>query len=383
MYLTEYQLRKECEKCLTCDMAQCSYNCPIGINPSYYIKEYKSGHKDSAISYLNNYPFVRTLGHLCSEEYCMKNCHRKTVDSSIRCPAIQATLLKDTEPNKLEYKYPNTKLRDKRVAVVGGGLAGLTAVQILVLNGIKTTLYEESDKLGGVLNYISEDKLPKEVLEKELSIFTESSLLEIKLNTNKIIPSNLKYEYDGVIIATGIEQYNRLDIEGSNYITDYKNFLEAVYHYNCVDNKKYKKIFILGGGNMAADCALLAHKLGIETSILYRDSIYKMKMSKSNFNKLIENKIDIFPHINVTDIIPNTKDCKYSYLLYDNHLPFGDCDAVICALGGTSSNKEKIEQEYPEIIYIGECSIGSASAVDVVNNSIKKTLALLRYWKEK
>ena len=364
--LSNYQISKECEKCINCNRCKASFSCPIGIVPQYAINDYKTNKLHMAQKYLSLFPFSELLGYICDGK-CMKDCSRKEIDNSINIGILHSSILKDYPSKPLEPLLKSIQLY-KKVAVFGAGLAGLTAVKILIENGFHVDLYEADNKLGGVLNYISPSKLPREVLNKELSAFRDSEYLSIFLNKKVINPVNVYYnQYNGIIIATGIEQYNDVDLE--HYI-HYIDFFESIYDGN-ITLKPEDKILIMGGGDMAADCALLANEKGCKNiTLMYRGSISKMKMSRDNLNKLIDNNIDILPHTMPYSNASNTIYCSNREPEY--------FDYIIGAFGGKSTDKSNLMKEYPNVRYIGECQLGSSNAVDVVANAIKETRHLIR-----
>ncbi|TRO47885.1 dihydropyrimidine dehydrogenase [Candidatus Bathyarchaeota archaeon] len=176
-------------------------------------------------------------------------------------------------------KTKGVKNKKGKVAIVGSGPAGLSAAQVLALKGYKITIYESHKICGGMLrNCIPEYRLPKNIVDFEVNCIKN---LGVKIKKNQEIGKKLKMEtllkdYDAVFLATGATKEKTIDIEGRElkgvfYALD---FLEKA---NLGKTKLSGKVLVIGGGDVAVDCARTALKLGAkESTILYRRSKEEM-----------------------------------------------------------------------------------------------------------
>jgi NADPH-dependent glutamate synthase beta subunit-like oxidoreductase len=166
------------------------------------------------------------------------------------------------------------------VAVVGGGPAGIMAAYDLRKAGYKVTIYEALPVLGGMMAVgIPEFRLPRDVMKKEIEVIAKLGV-EIKLNTRigkDIQLADLQKDYDAVFVAVGAHKARSLGIENENAIgvIDGTEFLYKVNTGEKVDVQA--KVAILGGGNVAIDCARTCVRLGFkDVNIIYRRSREEM-----------------------------------------------------------------------------------------------------------
>ena len=167
--------------------------------------------------------------------------------------------------------------RKEKIAVVGGGPAGLTAARDLAMRGYKVTVFEELPHAGGMLYWgIPSYRLPRNILDKEIDDINALGV-EIKLNTRvgrDITFAKLDKDFDYVYLATGAHKSQKMGIPGE----DLKNVfggVEFLRDFNA-DEEKWmkgkktlgKKVAVIGGGNSAIDAARIAFRLGAEVTIL-------------------------------------------------------------------------------------------------------------------
>jgi len=174
---------------------------------------------------------------------------------------------------------PITKISKARVAIVGSGPAGLSAAQVLTKKGYGVTVFEEGSLLGGMLKRcIPEYRLPKKVVDFEIECIKDLGVEIIKnLEIGKKLKlENLFFDYDAVFVATGAHKEKVLDIEGEElrgvfYALD---FLEKA---NLTEIEVSGNVLVIGGGDVAIDCARTALRLGAKkVGVLYRRSREEM-----------------------------------------------------------------------------------------------------------
>ena len=298
-------LKTELNRCIGCKPKPCEKACPLGVSPHDFIAVAKNGNYSEAAKMIaQKNPLPQTCGLVCPDNFCQKACIRGRMDSPIKVPCLQARMIQLGGLPELELPESN----GKTVAVIGGGPAGIGATYELIRNGYNVTLYEKADKLGGVARLIPEYRLPKSVLDEEIARITQNDRVTVKLNTEITDFAKLKEEYDDVVLALGEPMEYKLNVPGDEICISYKEVLNCQHSYDCAlahPNLKQKaegfatdginchamsdatsevykkaymsecrrsydgnlahpqhplKIIIVGGGEVALDCALSLKK---------------------------------------------------------------------------------------------------------------------------
>ena len=281
----------EAKRCLQCkdspNRKLCKDGCPVEIDIPGFIKKAQEGDFAEAMRIIRlkqNLPAV--CGRVCPyENQCEGNCIVGKKNDPVGIGRIER-FLADWERNEQKHgKIEVPPQTGKKVAVVGGGPAGLTVAGDLAKLGHKVTVFEALQYSGGVLVYgIPEFRLPKEVVRAEVDYIRKSGV-EIKndhvIGKLKTVDELLE-EYDAVFVGTGAGLPNWTNLEGENLngILSANEFLTRVNLMKAFNFPDYdtpirvgKRVVTLGGGNVAMDCARTALRLGAEESvILYRRS---------------------------------------------------------------------------------------------------------------
>jgi formate dehydrogenase (NADP+) beta subunit len=240
----------------------CKNACPANIDIPGYVRHIKEGSFEKAVAVIREKsPFPETLGFVCNH-VCETDCKRSELGEPISiCRLKRAAALKDNGSWKKYSK--RSAATGKQAAVIGGGPAGLTAAYYLKKKGHKVTVFEENEKAGGQCRYgIPAYRLPDEVLDKEISIILDEG---IKLNTNTKVTSPeelINQGYDAVLVATGTHRGTILPLEGNDLkgVLVNTEFLKKTRLGT--PEKLGDRIMVLGGGNVAYDCARTAVRLG-------------------------------------------------------------------------------------------------------------------------
>ncbi|WP_405357383.1 FAD-dependent oxidoreductase [Ruminococcus sp.] len=254
-------------------VAPCQLNCPARTDCQGYVGLIANGEYDSAIKLIKNkIPLPASIGRVCPHP-CEKACRRKNVEEPINIAQLKA-FAADIDLNKDSY-LPDVMVRTgKKVAIIGGGPAGLTAAYYLNIMGHSVTVYDMMEKMGGMLRYgIPQYRLPKEVLDKEIAIIEKSGVKlinNVKLGKDFTIES-LKAKNDAVIVAVGAWQSSSMRTPGEDLEGVYGgiDFLRAVIKGNPPEIGQ--RVAICGGGNTAMDACRTAVRLGAkEVYVIYR-----------------------------------------------------------------------------------------------------------------
>ena len=272
-------------------VAPCQLNCPAHTDCQGYVGLIANGEYESALKLIKNkIPLPASIGRVCPHP-CEKACRRKNVEEPINIAQLKA-FAADMDLKANSY-LPDIMVRTgKKVAIIGGGPAGLTAAYYLNIMGHSVTVYDMMDKMGGMLRYgIPQYRLPKEVLDQEIALIEKSGVKlvnNVKLGKDFTINS-LKENNDAVIVAVGAWQSSSMRTPGENLEGVYGgiDFLRAVINGNAPAIGD--KVVICGGGNTAMDACRTAVRLGAkEVYVVYRRTRNEMPADKLEIDEAEE-----------------------------------------------------------------------------------------------
>ncbi|MFC1863232.1 FAD-dependent oxidoreductase [Thermodesulfobacteriota bacterium] len=247
-------------------LVPCTYTCPAQIDVPRYVRLVREGKYAEATAVIREkVPFPNILGYVCNHP-CENVCRRGEVNEAVSIRDLKRFAAENDRERLWEKNAGQRDATDKRVAVIGSGPAGLTAAYYLVKLGHGVTVYEAQPRAGGMMRYgIPEYRLPRETLESEI---TEIVKLGVEIKTNARIESldelMLDKGYDSVLVAVGSQAGQKLPIPGADLegVLIGLDFLRGVNLGESV--KLGKKVLVLGGGNVAFDCARTARRLGAD-----------------------------------------------------------------------------------------------------------------------
>lgn len=242
----------------------CKAACPAHTDIPRYLRYIKEGEYEKATAVIREkLPFPEALGCICNH-VCETACKRNELGEPLSiCKLKRAAASVHSDNWKKNRKIADST--GKKVAVIGAGPAGLTAAYYLAKKGHEVTVFETNEKVGGQCRYgIPSYRLPDEVMDREINDILEVGV-QLKVNTTAEAPEVLlKQGYDTVLIATGTHKGTLLPLEGNKLSGVILNtdFLKNARR-NQISNLG-KKVMVLGGGNVAYDCARTALRLGAE-----------------------------------------------------------------------------------------------------------------------
>ncbi len=242
----------------------CRRACPADIDVAGYIQLVREGKFDEALELISlKAPFPGVLGYLCPAP-CEKVCSRRRYDEPVHIKHLKRAAF---TYGKLEFKPP-LKERKERVAIVGGGPAGLSAAHYLRQEGFKVVVYERESEPGGMMRYgVPDFRLPKDITRKEVKRLMDEGI-EFKTGVEFGVDytiDELSREYDAVIVAIGEYQSRRLGVEGENLdgVMTSLDFLFRVNRGERVDIGD--EVLVIGGGDVAIDSARVSMRLGAKS----------------------------------------------------------------------------------------------------------------------
>lgn len=272
-------------------IAPCQLNCPARTDCQGYVGLIANGEYDSAIKLIKNkISLPASIGRVCPHP-CESACRRKNVDEAISIAQLKA-FAADVDLNGEKYIPEKSAPTGKRVAIIGGGPAGLTAAYKLAIMGHEVAIYDMMEKMGGMLRYgIPQYRLPKEILDKEISIIEG---LGVKMNNGfklgrEITIDGLKSVYDAVIVAVGAWQSSSMRTPGEELDGVYGgiDFLRSVILGEPVEIGE--SVAICGGGNTAMDACRTAVRLGAKNVyVVYRRTRNEMPAEKIEIDEAEE-----------------------------------------------------------------------------------------------
>ncbi len=256
----------------------CQKNCPAHVDIPGYIALIREGRYIDALRVLrNDNPLTATCGYVC-EHPCELTCRRGIVDDAVNICALK----RFADDQVVDYDPPACAPKTgKRIAVVGGGPAGLTASYYLQLMGHQVELIEQRPELGGMTRYgIPDYRLPPHTLDHDINFIKKTGVV---VRTNTAIGKDISYDsllkgFDAIYLAIGAHTDKKLGIAGE----DAQGVMSAVEFLRRTNSHEDlhlegKRVVVIGGGNVAMDCTRTARRLTHETvECVYRRRIQDM-----------------------------------------------------------------------------------------------------------
>ncbi len=359
------QIYEKTKKCLNCKVKPCSNKgCPLENNIPAFIQAVKENNIKEAYSIISETSVLPGIcGRICPhEKQCQGSCVRGIKGEAVNIGDIEAYIFDKAMEQGITLKeiyqeQPIEKLKNKKVAIIGGGPAGLTCASFLAKQGIQVTIYEKYTYLGGILVHgIPDFRLSKEIVEKTIKNILDLGIevqyekrlgKEIKLET-------LKQQYDAIFLAIGANKSSKMEVEGENLKGVYggNELLEKNAHPDYTN----KIVGIIGGGNVAMDCARTIKRKGAkEVKVIYRRAEEQMPAERKEIEEAKKEGIQFLFQNNIVKIIGENQVEKVELIKTElvqkegetRKVPVNiensnyqiDIDYIIMALGGTVSEE--------------------------------------------
>ena len=368
---------EETKYCLNCKVKPCSLKgCPLNNDIPAFIAQAKNGDFEEAFKILTKTTVLPAVcGKICPHyKQCMGSCVRGIKGNSVNIGKIEEYIGKValekgyslvneyTEISKEEYEE-NSK---KKIAIVGSGPSGLTAAAFLRRKGFNVTIYEKYNELGGILRRgIPEFRLDKNVLDNTINKILDLGI-ETKYNQElgkNLSMKSLEENYDAIYIAIGANISTKMNVPGEelNGVFGGNELLEKNLHPDYKD----KMVAIIGGGNVAMDCARTIKRKGAkEVVVIYRRAEEQMPAEKKEIEDAKNEGIEFLFQNNLVKILGNKKVEKIECIKTKLEIKEGetravpvniensnyeiDIDYVVMAVG-SKADKEIIEKSGVDI----------------------------------
>jgi NADPH-dependent glutamate synthase beta subunit-like oxidoreductase/ferredoxin/Pyruvate/2-oxoacid:ferredoxin oxidoreductase delta subunit len=246
-------------------LVPCRSACPAEIDIPRYVRFIREKKYSAAIAVIREkVPFPAVLGYVCNHP-CETACRRSLVNEAVAIRNLKKFAALHDEQALWSQNRVKKPFTEKKVAIVGAGPAGLTAAYYLANRGHSITIFEAMPAAGGMMRYgIPECRLPRNVLDSEIA-YIENAGVKILLNSRvESLEKLVDHGFNAVIAAPGAQDGRRLPLEGvqSEGVWTGVEFMRSLNLGNRIPVGK--RVVIIGGGNVALDCARMAKRMGAE-----------------------------------------------------------------------------------------------------------------------
>ena len=300
-------IKDKANYCLQCKNSPCRTGCPLGNNIPEFIRLFREdNYVDAYNTLLNTTCLPSICGRICPHEVqCQSKCIRGYKGDPVSIGEIEKEI-GDIAINE-NYPIPIKESNGKRIAIIGGGPAGLTCAYFLKVNGFDVTIYEKHDYLGGLLSHgIPDFRLDRDILTKSIDRIIN---LGINVKYNMELGNNLTLdelnEYDAIVITIGANLSNKMNIPGEELLNVIpgNEFLEEKHVLDLTN----KKVIVSGGGNVAIDVARTTKRMGADVTIVYRRDEISMPANRVEINEAKKEEINFLLQTNILEVVGEDK----------------------------------------------------------------------------
>lgn len=393
---------------INCFVAPCSEQCPINQDVPAYLKLVKEGKYAEALKVItdkNALPFI--TGTICNHT-CMNKCTRNFYEESIKIRGAKLVAAKNGYEELMKEMKASGRHKDKKVAIVGAGPAGIAAAFFLAREGAQVTVFEKRAEAGGVVKYIvPEFRIPGEDVDKDAAL-AEKMGAKFVFNHPVTDLEKLKEEgFEDIILAVGASKGMPLGIPCDNEINAIE-FLEACRNAPHTLTTG-KNVAIIGAGNTAMDAARAAKRAaGVEkVYIVYRRTVKYMPADEEELEMALEDGVELKELLAPVAQKNGKLICRKVVLgemdatgrqkpIETEEEVILDADTVVASLGekvdkayyealglkinsrgGAILNSETMEASIGHIYVIGDGANGPATVVEAIRDASKAVNAIL------
>lgn len=306
--------------CYKTGTAPCKTACPAHIAVQGYLKLAAQGKYKEALQLIKrDNPFPAVCGRICNRR-CEDVCTRGTIDQAVAIDEVkrfiaQQDLNAETRfvPEKVIPKVDGEF--EEKIAIIGGGPAGLSCAYYLAEKGYRPTVFEKEKQPGGMLMHgIPEFRLEKDVIEAEIDVLRALGVefhCGVEVGRDVTIPELREQGYKGFYVAIGLQSGGRLGVPGED-AEGVKAGIELMREVNLEGKKELSgRVVVIGGGNIGADVARTALRCGAEKVSLYCLEDYdSMPMGVEDRTECEEDGIEIHAGWGQTEILAENGRCS-------------------------------------------------------------------------
>ncbi|MGD8758768.1 MAG: FAD-dependent oxidoreductase [Anaerolineales bacterium] len=301
--MTPQQFQTELLRCEYCEEKPCKAACPCDCSPFDFIMAARGGNpsdiRRAAAEVMRHNPLGGVCGLVCPDTHCMAACSRKLFDGAIDIPRVQATVVEMAKELGGIPGFSKPEPKGKKVAIVGGGPAGLAAAASLAQMGYAIDIFEARDQLGGMMGLIPEHRLDKKVMESDIAFVLSLGEISTKMGSRVEDPKALLAQgYDAVCIAAGLWEPISLGVENEDLALQMVDLLAKPQTH------AFKgRVAVIGGGATAIDCAVTAKARGAKHVELFMlEKLSEMPLTAKERQELIDFDIEVSGRIRVRGI---------------------------------------------------------------------------------
>ena len=306
--------------CYKTGTAPCKTACPAHIAVQGYLKLAAQGKYKEALQLIKrDNPFPAVCGRICNRR-CEDACTRGTIDQAVAIDEVkrfiaQQDLNAETRfvPEKVIPKVDGEF--EEKIAIIGGGPAGLSCAYYLAEKGYRPTVFEKEKQPGGMLMHgIPEFRLEKDVIEAEINVLRALGVefhCGVEVGRDVTIPELREQGYKGFYVAIGLQSGGKLGVPGED-AEGVKAGIELMREVNLEGKKNLSgRVVVIGGGNIGADVARTALRCGAEKVSLYCLEDYdSMPMGVEDRTECEEDGIEIHAGWGQTEILAENGRCS-------------------------------------------------------------------------
>lgn len=406
-------------------ISPCRDACPAGQRAQGYIALIREGRWHDALRVIKmDNPFPGICGRICNHR-CETACNRGLVDEPVNIRALKRFVTDKVYAEPRQPVEPPPLTSDKQVAIIGAGPCGLTAAQDLRKEGFPVTVFEAMPVPGGMLRLgVPEYRLPASIIEREVQDILDLGI-DLRLNHRiNDLDEVFRQGYDAVLIAVGAHEGVRLPIPGANLAGVLVNthFLRDVrlgkYDNGAADAAELgKHVLVLGGGNVAIDCARTAVRLGRRVEMACLENREQMPAHPWEIKAAEEEGISLHPGLTFERILDDGNgrvagvEClRVASFSFDERgrlqvekIPGSEliipCDTVIFSVGQRAGlafipddanvgltdrqtiavNPNTFATSRPGVFAAGDCISGTAFVIEAVDRGHRAASSMIRY----
>ena len=264
--LNDEYIETQAARCMDCGVPFCHWACPVDNHcPEWQDLVYNGEWKKALDLLLSTNPFPEFTGRICPA-LCEGSCTLGKNDKPVTTKNIELAIIEKGWKNGWVKPKTPKKRFDKKIAVIGSGPSGLAAAQTLNRFGYNVTVYEKSERAGGLLALgIPDFKLDKKIIDRRVKLMEEEGVKFI-YNTEAgkdIFNEELEKEFDIILMSCGSKQARDLNIKGReakgvyfamDFLTQQNRKVNNIPLYNEEIDVKGKNVLVIGGGDTGSDC---------------------------------------------------------------------------------------------------------------------------------